>query len=122
MIQQQLESWIKSFGLSWGERNVDAVMKLFDIENLTYFESVFTPPLTSWDAVKKLWDVVPVNQKDITFTSDIVAVSETYGIIHWSVTRFFIPANATQHIDGIFQISLNDTGLCTFFKQWRMVK
>lgn len=24
-----------------------------------------------------------------------------------------------QEIDGIFQISLNDEGKCTYFKQWR---
>lgn len=30
--------------------------------------------------------------------------------------------NTQQEIDGIFQISLNKEGKCTFFKQWRFTK
>lgn len=122
MTKQHFDIWLSKFGQSWQEQNVDDIMSLFDRDNITYFESVFNPPITSWNKVKKIWKVVPTNQKDITFTYSIISCSKIQGIVNWKVTRFFIPKNENQFIDGIFQISLNEKGLCTFFKQWRTVK
>ncbi len=122
MTKQQLDSWLKFFGRAWSEQNIDKVMSLFDKDDITYYESVFDPPITSWKSVEKLWEVVHTNQKDITFTHKIILCSKNQGIVNWKVSRFFIPTNENQRIDGIFQISLNRNGLCTFFKQWRMVK
>jgi hypothetical protein len=121
MKKNRFDVWMTRFGKAWSERNVDDVMSLFDRRDITYFESVFTPPIRSWEIVKKLWDVVPANQKDISFSHDILQCSKTQAVIHWTASRFYIPKNEKQDIDGIFQISLNDKGLCTFFKQWRMV-
>lgn len=38
------------------------------------------------------------------------------------MTRIMTKTNETQEIDGIFQISLNDEGKCTYFKQWRFTR
>lgn len=122
MTKQQLDLWLSKFGQAWCDRNVERVMLLFDKDDITYYESVFNPPITSWDSVKKLWEVVPTNQKDITFTHEIILCSKNQGIVNWKVSRIFIPKNENQSIEGIFQISLNENGLCIFFKQWRMVK
>jgi hypothetical protein len=65
--------------------------------------------------------VVPLNQKDVKLSSEILINNEKLGIIHWKLTRFFIPTSTTQNIDGIFVVSLNDKGLCTYFNQWRTV-
>ncbi len=122
MNTNQIHRWMDAFGLAWSSKDVDVVMGLFDKDNIEYFESVFNPPLTDWAAVKKLWAVVPANQKDITFSYDIVLSSKASCVIHWNVSRVLLPANEKQLVDGIFLIRLNNKGLCTFFKQWRAVK
>jgi len=122
MNRDILQTWTQAFGTAWINRDVDAVMQLIDRGDIRYYESVFSPPCTRRDDVKKLWDVVPQNQKDITFDFQIVACSDIYGIVNWQVTRTLLPSGEKQEIDGIFQIGLNDKGLCTFFKQWRSVK
>lgn len=121
MTLQQLKEWNNQFMQRWKERDPEKVMNLFDKQKLSYFESSVTPPVTNWEEVRKLWQVVPKNQKDIRLWSEIIACNEKFGIIHWKLKRFFIPANKEQNIDGIFLVSLNKNGLCTYFNQWRTV-
>jgi len=121
-MEERFKTWLDKFGKAWCDKNIDQVIKLFDSENIAYYESVFNLPITSLDEVRKLWQVVPENQKDITFKYKIILSSENEAVINWKVYRFFIPTNEHQNIDGIFQISLNQDGLCTFFKQWRTIK
>lgn len=121
-MEEKFKIWLDKFGKTWSDKNVDQVMDLFDQSNIAYYESVFNPPVTSLDEIKKLWQVIPENQKDITFEYKIISSSENEAIINWKVSRFFIPTNENQLIDGIFQISLNEQGLCTFFKRWRSTK
>jgi len=121
-MKKSLNIWLEKFGDAWCNKDIDLIMSLFDKENITYFESVFNPPVISWREVKKLWEVVPINQKDITFNYEIISHSENQGIVNWKVSRLFIPTNENQEINGIFQIRLNKNNQCIFFKQWRMTK
>jgi len=88
------------FMKGWKDRDPDRVMSLFDKSKLTYFESAVKPPVTNWSKVYELWKVVPNNQKDIKISSDIVASNNSFGVVHWTLSRFFIPTNTHQHIDG----------------------
>ena len=92
------------------------------LASFTEAESVFEEPCKSWNDILRVWSVVPHNQKDVTFDFDILSVSDNVGIANWKVTRTLLPSNEKQFIDGIFQVSLNKHGLCTYFKQWRAVK
>ena len=121
-MEEKFKTWLNKFGKAWCDKNVDQVITLFNPDNVAYYESVFNPPVSSINEIKKLWEVVPVNQKNISFDYKIILCSETEVIVNWKVSRFFIPTNENQNIDGIFQISLDQNGLCTFFKQWRMTK
>lgn len=121
MTKDQLKKWNEKFMKGWEERNPEKVMALFDKEDLFYFESSIKPPVTKWEEVCKLWQVVPTNQKEVKLSSEIVACGEKYGVIHWKLKRFFIPLNKYQNVDGIFVVSLNEDSLCTYFNQWRTV-
>ena len=121
MTPQQLTQWNDKFMKGWEARNPAKVMSLFDKRNLTYFESSLQSPVTSWDQVNELWQVVPTNQKEVKLWSEILACNDQYGIIHWKLERLLIPANKKQNVDGIFVVTLNKDGLCTYFNQWRTV-
>jgi len=62
------------------------------------------------------------NQKDIDYKFEIVSYNEDTCIINWQMTRTMTANNTKQEIDGIFQISLNEDGKCTYFKQWRFTR
>ena len=121
MTEQELTKWLKRFTKGWEKQDPDQVMSLFDKTKLTYFESATKNPITSWDKVYELWKIIPINQKDIKLWSEILISDDKIGVIHWKLTRFFIPSNSIQNIDGIFTVSLNEKGLCTYFNQWRTV-
>lgn len=68
------------------------------------------------DGWKNLWRVVEENQKDIKYYYQILVNNEDVGIINWQMTRAMMKTGIKQVIDGIFQVSLNEEGKCTFFK------
>lgn len=91
-------------------------------KNVKYYENPIDSPCSSFDDVIKLWNVVADNQKDIEYKYEIVAYNDDTCIINWQMARTMTSTDTKQEIDGIFQISLNEDGKCTFFKQWRFTR
>lgn len=121
MTRENYENWTKEFMDSWKvldwQRTLNTLSK--DVE---YYENPIDNPCKNFEEVTNLWNVVADNQKDITYEFEIVLFNENTCIINWQMTRTMTKTNTKQEIDGIFQISLNNEGKCTFFKQWRFTK
>lgn len=115
------ENWIKEFMESWKELDYERTLKTLD-ENVEYYENPIDEPCKNFSEVTKLWNVVADNQKDIDYQFEIIAYDENVCIVNWQMTRTMIQNNVKQEIDGIFQISLNNEGKCTYFKQWRFTR
>lgn len=115
------ENWIKEFMESWKELDYERTLKTLD-ENVEYYENPIDEPCQNFNEVTKLWNVVADNQKDIDYQFDIIAYDENVCIVNWQMTRTMVQNNVKQEIDGIFQISLNSEGKCTYFKQWRFTR
>ena len=91
-------------------------------KNVEYYENPIDKPCDNFDQVTNLWNIVADNQKDISYKFKIIAFNEDLCIINWQMTRTMTSTNIKQEIDGIFQISLNEDGKCTYFKQWRFTR
>lgn len=115
------DAWTKEFMESWKELDWERTLKTLD-KNVKYYENPIDSPCSSFDDVIKLWNVVANNQKDIEYKYQIVLYDNKTCIINWQMTRTMVSNNIKQEIDGIFQISLNEEGVCTFFKQWRFTR
>ena len=114
--------FIKKFMDSW--KNLEGV-KTCELmaENLEgYYETPLDKPLTKKNEVKSLWEVVPSNQKDITYTYDILLEDSNHCLFHFTMTRTMVASGKIQNIDGICEIKLDENNLLTFFKQWRFTK
>ena len=121
MDEKQLKNWLNNFKTAWEERNPEKAALLFS-KDVIYYESLFSEPCENWDEVSKLWQVVPQNQKEVSFNYEIISITEKIGVVNWKVSRIKLPSNQKELIDGIFLISLNAEGLCNLFKQWRATK
>ncbi len=112
--------WATKFMESWKALDGEKTAELLS-RDVKYYETPNGEPCASWDEVLGLWRVVPRNQKDITYSFDIICYSQEVCIINWKMNRVFINGSkeSKQSIDGIFQISLDKEGKCNFFKQWR---
>ena len=110
-----------SFMDSWknleGEKTCDLMA-----ENLEYFENPIDKPLTNKEDVKPLWKIVPDNQKDISYSGNILFENEDSCIYHFKMKRTIVSTNKVQEIDGVFEIKLDENNLLTYFKQWRFTK
>lgn len=120
-MKEKYEKWANEFMDSW--KALDWKRTLRTIANdCDYYENPIDDPCQSFDEVKDLWSVVADNQKDIDYNFQILAYNDKTCIINWQMTRVMVEPNIKQEIDGIFQISLNNEGKCTFFKQWRFAR
>ncbi len=115
------DKWTKEFMESWKELDWERTLKTLDID-VKYYENPIDFPCASFDDVVNLWNVVADNQKDISYKYEIVAYNENTCIINWQMTRTMTKNDVKQEIDGIFQVSVNEEGKCTFFKQWRFTR
>ena len=121
MLREKYEKWTKEFMESWKELDWKRTLKTLD-ENVEYYENPIDKPCSNFDEVINLWNVVADNQKDITYKFEIISYNENTCIINWQMTRTMTATNIKQEIDGIFQVSVNDDGKCTYFKQWRFTR
>jgi len=113
--------WVNDFMTAWKKQDVGVVMKTIS-KNCKYYETVFDEPCSSFEDIRKLWEVIPKNQKNIEFDFKIILSNDEFCIVNFFVNRTLIPSGIVQNINGIFQISLDENGLCSFFKQWRSIK
>lgn len=120
-MKEKYESWAKEFLESWKELDWKRTLKVID-KDCKYYENPIDEPCKSFDEIVKLWEVVEKNQKDITYDYKIVVHDDDVAIVNFKMKRTFIPTNSVQEIDGIFEISVNEEGLCTLFKQWRFTR
>lgn len=120
-MKEKYEIWVKEFMDSWKELDWERTLKTLDKE-VEYYENPIDEPCKSFEEVTNLWNVVADNQKDIDYQYKIVTYDNDFCIINWQMTRTMTQNNVKQEIDGIFQISLNSEGKCTYFKQWRFTR
>ena len=114
-------TWTKEFMESWKELDWKRTLKTLD-KNIEYYENPIDAPCKSFEDVMNLWNVVADNQKNIDYKYEIILFDDKTCIVNWQMTRTMTSDDSRQEIDGIFQISLNEEGLCTFFKQWRFTR
>lgn len=120
-MREKYDVWTKEFMESWKVLDWKRTLDVID-KDCKYYENPIDEPCANFDEIVKLWEVVEENQKDITYSYEIVAYNDEVAIVNWQMKRTFIPTNAVQNIDGIFEVSVNDEGKCTLFKQWRFTK
>lgn len=121
MLKEKYEKWTKEFMESWKELDWKRTLETLD-KNVEYYENPIDKPCQNFEEVTNLWNVVEDNQKDISYEFEIISYDENTCIINWQMNRTMTKSGAKQQIDGIFQISINAEGKCTYFKQWRFTK
>ena len=121
MLKEKYEKWTKDFMDSWKDLDWKRTLELL-AKDVAYYENPIDKPCSNFEEVTNLWNVVADNQKDIEYQFEIVAFNEETCIVNWQMIRVMTKTNQKQEIDGIFQISLDENGLCKFFKQWRFTR
>lgn len=120
-MKEKYDIWTKDFMESWKQLDWKRTLETLS-KDVKYYENPIDEPCKNFEEIVNLWNVVEENQKDINYKYEIISFDENVCIINWQMTRTMTKKNIKQDIDGIFQISLNKEGKCSYFKQWRFTR
>ena len=120
-MKEKYDIWTKDFMESWKQLDWRRTLETLS-KDVKYYENPIDEPCKNFEEIVNLWNVVEENQKDINYKYEIISFDENVCIINRQMTRTMKITNIKQDIDGIFQISLNEEGKCSYFKQWRFTR
>jgi hypothetical protein len=117
MTLQAFDDWLHSYGRAWESRNAQAAADLY-AEDGTYQVTPFLEPMRGKPAIFEYWTHVAQTQQNIQFGYEILAVTPEHGIARWWASFVIVPPSLNTKLDGIFLISLDETGRCHSLREW----
>jgi uncharacterized protein (TIGR02246 family) len=115
--ERALEQWLARYERAWEQRDAAAAAALFT-EGATYQEMPFDEPKLGHDGIRNYWTEVTADQRDIDFTSEVVAVDGQVGVARWHATFTLASSGTRLELDGIFELDFDDEGSCTSLREW----
>lgn len=108
-----IETWLSEFSSAWSNHNVNKVLSLF-AQDVEYWE---TPAklLSSYDDLVNEWSAIN-DQKDIAVTTHVYSSFQNKHTVIWSL-RYINHEDESCEWAGTYLISLNNSGLCSYFHQ-----
>ncbi|MGH8194570.1 MAG: nuclear transport factor 2 family protein [Woeseiaceae bacterium] len=113
--------WLAAYGKAWETRDADAAAALF-AENATYQENPYEEPFNGRTGVHDYWSRVTADQRDVSFTSDVITTFGRSAVAHWSAQFASASSGATVNLDGVFLLEFDESGLCSTLREWWIVK
>jgi len=116
MTNNTFADWLDKLVDIWESRNPGAIIDQC-ADKFLWFETPFDKPITTKEDLLKEWESV-LAQKDIVVTYTLLSVEDNTCLAHWTATFTRVPSDENVSIDGIFQVTLDEQGKCTKFRQW----
>ena len=119
-MAKDYKKWMKGFMDSWMNLEGLKTTEWFS-PDVKYYESPDGAPCADFSEGAALWAIVPQNQRDSSYSYEIVCSDSEVCIYNWKMKRILVTSENESHqsIDGIFVVALDEIGRCTLFKQWR---
>lgn len=117
MDEITFKRWLDAYGRAWQSRDPLAAAELY-AEDATYQVTPFLQPIAGREAIQNYWVEVASTEKDITFSYEILTITEHFGIAHWRASFDRTPPGLKTRLDGIFVIRLDKYGKCTSLREW----
>ncbi len=112
-----LEAWLARYEEAWVLRDPARAAALFT-ENAAYHEMPFDAPKAGRSGIRDYWETVTADQRDVDFTSSVVAVSGPVGVARWSAKLQSASSGVHVELDGVFVLTFDDGGLCSELREW----
>lgn len=112
--------WLAAYGQAWETRDADAAAALFT-EDATYQENPHEEPFNGRTGIRDYWSKVTADQRDVSFTSDVITTFGRSAVAHWSARFTSASSGATVDLDGVFLLEFDESGLCNNLREWWIV-
>ena len=117
----QLETWLTSYGKAWETRNADMAVALFSAD-ATYQDTPYDPPHEGAEGIRAYWAGVTQDQRNVKFGYEVIAVSGSTGIAHWTAEFDVEPSKAHLSLNGVFVLDFGADGKCRRLREWWHLK
>ena len=118
MTLEELDRWLDVYGRAWERRDVDAFVACFTDDAL-YQWGPWSEPLRGHGEIRTKTEQAVSQQQGVQFGHEPLAItSDGRGIARWWVSMH-VPAEGTiEEDEGIFLVTLDESGRCTDFREW----
>lgn len=113
----RFEQWLSDYKRAWETRDAELAVRLFT-PDASYREQPFEPAQHGQDGVRSYWTAATADQRDIQFTSSVLALNGSTGIAHWHAEFTRASSGVLVALDGIFVLEFADDGRCRDLKEW----
>lgn len=110
-------AWLDAYKAAWESRDPKAAAGLFTGDAI-YHEMPFDAPIVGTEAIAAYWARAVAGQRDVRFTSEILACTEDQGVCHWHCSFIGVPGGETIDLDGIFRCRFSAPGRVSHFQEW----
>jgi SnoaL-like protein len=114
---QDADTWLQRYGQAWERRSGEEAAALFAPDGI-YAWGPFEEPLRGRGAIRARWDAATAHQSDVQFSARLLGQVDGTNIAHWHCTFAVSGMEGRIDLDGVFLIVLDESGLCTDFREW----
>jgi hypothetical protein len=109
--------WMEQYKLASETGDAAVVAALFAVDAM-YEETPFAAPMRGREAIFQYWTGASGWIQESRFTYEILGVKANRGIALWQSRITRRETGNQVLLDGVFLVELDDTGLCTRFREW----
>lgn len=117
MDAKEFDRWLKAYQQAWEGRDPAAAANLFS-GDAEYYWTPLDPPARGPAGVAAAWEGAVSQQRDITFTYEILAVTERMGIARWRADFLRLPTQKSVCIEGVLTAEFAAPQKCRIFREW----
>lgn len=109
--------WFQSYALAWKALDAPAASALY-AKDATYQEDPFEAPLRGETQIRKYWDDVAREQRDVSVIYEVLGSCGGLSIVHWHASFARVPSGQRVELDGAAEVWLDRAGKCIRFREW----
>lgn len=121
LTREQLDGWLAAYGKAWETRDANAAAALF-APDATYQDVPFDPPHQGQEGIRSYWSGVTKDQRNVKFGYQLIAVSGSTGVAHWTAEFDVEPTKAHLSLNGVFVLEFGADGKCRSLREWWHLK
>ena len=107
-----IEQWLEKFKIGWITYDIDSVLSLL-ADAVEYHETPFHQ-LADKTEIKEEWQVI-MQQTDLSLDYQVVSSDSATSTVTWDLG--YTQDEIRRHVAGVWIITLNAEGKCTYFYQ-----
>jgi ketosteroid isomerase-like protein len=116
-MSTRLEQWLSDYKTAWETRDADLAARLFT-PDASYREQPFEAAHLGQDGVRNYWSQATADQRDVRFTSSVLAEDGPMAMAHWHAVFTRVSSGVSVELDGIFLLEFAEDGRCRDLKEW----